>query len=215
MIKFNLKTLLVGGFIVLGMSVSAQDVETTTDNTTETAQTDGKKAKKEKKPSKFGNFMRRLGESATGINMSNELFVAMSLEMQQRIEIGLESCTGNPETGEVIAIFTYKAKSGDGWFRLGTDKRTLTAADAKGNAYVGKSINTYDTETNFQGNMHLTQGVVARQAFAFVLPKEWTSIEVVKAEFYCNVGGGSIASSMSDVEPIQIRNIPITWNNQE
>ncbi len=197
------------------LSVSAQEVETTTDNTTETEQTDGKKEKKKKKPSKFGNFMRRLGESATGINMSNEFFVAMEFELQQHISITLDSCYGDPTNGLVFVQLRFMPKTQG---RMNVDdvkqsaqKVPIVAADAKGNGHEGKCVD--------ENGDALIKGVATVKVFAFQLPTSWTAIEVINLPYYFNFnqgGAGVFGSQLGATPPgpIQIRNIPITWAQQ-
>ncbi len=193
------------------LSVSAQDVETTNNDgvATEQTETKGKKEKKEKKPSKFGNFLRRLGESATGINMSNEFFVAMDLELQQHVTITLDSCYGDPTNGLVIVQLRFMPKT-RGWMDVADKNNPIVAADAKGNGFQGKCID--------QNGDDLTQGVATIKVFAFQLPTSWTSIEVIQMPYYFNFnkgGAGIFGSTLgSNGQNIQIRNVPITWKQQ-
>lgn len=174
-----------------------------------------KKEKKEKKPSKVGNFLRRVGESTTGINMSNETFVAIAFEAQQMVDFAVQSCTGDPNTGTVLLTLTAKAKKNGVKTNLGkrvNNSDYVTAYDAKGATFEGKEVGSY-TEIGRKDN---PAGVPVQYQFVFSdVPTTVAQIEVVQVEFYIDSNDNHIGSNMSSVEPMQVRNIPIAWGALE
>ncbi len=211
------KTFLLVAMFAMCLTVSAQDVVTTSNDSEQTEETKGKdkKEKKEKKPSKFGNFMRRLGESATGINMSNEFFVAMELELQQHLTISLDSCYGDPTTGVVVVQLRFLPKTQGRMnvddVKVSAKKVPIVVADAKGNGFEGKCVD--------ENGGDFVQGVATVKAFAFQVPTSWTAIEVMKLPYYFNFNSGGAGIFGSELGatppgPLQIRNIPINWNQQ-
>ncbi|MDR1792445.1 MAG: hypothetical protein LBR36_03245 [Bacteroidales bacterium] len=183
------------------------------------AQTESKNdsipAKTEKKGSKFGSFIRKVGESTTGINMSNETFVAMDINAQQLIEMTVTSCVGDKATGNVILTLAVKAKKGGVKTALGKscgngNQECVTGYDTKGNAFEGREIGSY---SEISGQKENPTGIPVQYQFAFsVVPASLAAIEVVMVEFYIYSPSGNVGSNMSKVEPIQVRNIPIQWD---
>lgn len=167
-----------------------------------------KKEKKEKKESKFGNFLRRVGESTTGINMSNETFVAVDIRAKQLADFSIQSCVGDPSTGSVILTIAVTAKSNGCRCDLGQYSGEK-AYDSKGNEYKGK-------EAGDGYPKNLVAGVPVQYQFVFTsVPTSLAQLEVVMLEFYIQNSNDYVGSNMSDVEPMQVRNIPIAWGIME
>lgn len=169
-----------------------------------------------KKKSKLGSFIRKAGEAATGINMSNETFVGMNIEAQQLVNMEVVSCIGDSQTGKVMLTLAVKAKKDGVKTGLGKpcgsgNQECVTGYDAKGNAYEGQEVGTF-TEVSIQKEN--PAGVPVRYQFGFsAIPPALQALEVVQVEFYIySSQGGSVGSSMSKIEPIQVRNIPIEWD---
>lgn len=88
--------------------------------------------KKEKKKSKVGSFLRKVGETSTGINMSNELYIT-SENAWEDIEVELSGCYGNSQSGEVYMVITVKSGKNR---HLSVSPKT--AVNAKGKIYEVK-----------------------------------------------------------------------------
>ena len=169
--------------------------------------------KNEKKKSKLGSFIRKVGESTTGINMSNETFVAMDFDAQKLIELEVLSCKRDSTTQAVLLTLGVKARQNGIKTALGKpcgsgNEECVNAYDAKGNLYVGQEVGTF---TQISGPKENPVGIPVKYEFVFSdLPTTLSSIEVVQIEFYVySRNGGNVGSNMSKVEPIQVRNIPV------
>lgn len=169
-------------------------------------------SKPEKKKSKVGSFLRKVGESTTGINMSNEAFVAMNLDAQKLIDMEVMSCVRDSATNMVVLALGVKAKQDGVKTDLGKscgngNQDCVTAYDTKGNTYEGQEIGKY---SEINGQKENPAGIPVKYEFAFAgIPPTLSSIEVVQVEFYIYASQGSVGSNMSKVEPIQVRNVAI------
>lgn len=160
---------------------------------------------KEKKQSKFGSFIRRVGESATGINMSNELFVSFDMKAQTAAQILEVACEGNPASGELLVTILAKAKKNGTTMELGSGDSF--AADAKGNRYTIVPRTSKST-----GHLDLMVDVPTRYEFIVKdVPTALTAIELLSIGFYIVTPDFRIGSNAAGVELMQIRNIPIKW----
>lgn len=168
----------------------------------------------EKKKSKFGSFVRKVGESATGINMSNETFVAMNMDAQRLIEIQVASCVRDTATNHVLLTLTVKAKQDGVKTGLGKpcgngNQECVSGYDTQGNTFTGQEVGTF---TQVSGNKENPMNVPVKYEFVFAdIPPALHAIEVVTMEFYISAKSGNVGSNMSKIEPIQVRNIQITW----
>lgn len=174
------------------------------------ADEDGKSSKKgkkkEKKPSKFGNFMRRLGESATGINMSNELFISVDPKARLYADILLIECTGDPQTGNVVLTLGVKAKQNGVTTTLGKKgggQDAVQAFDAKGNTFECSILSDCS-------RVDCPAGVPVQFKYAFQnVPASLPVIECVTMDYRISGEDGFVGTG--DGGPMQIRNIPIAW----
>jgi len=169
---------------------------------------------KTKKKSKFGSFIRNVGEATTGINMSDETFVSLNIDAQKMIEIGVVSCIGDSKTQTVTLTLYVKAKADGTQTDLGKscghngNDNCVTAYDAKGNTYSGTEVGEYTKI----GSKENPTGIPVQYQFVFSdIPATLKQIEVVMVEFYTLNPNNHLGSNMSSVNPIQIRNIPIEW----
>ncbi|MDR1654310.1 MAG: hypothetical protein LBS01_11835 [Prevotellaceae bacterium] len=196
-------------FLALAMFASASITAQNSDSAPEQ-----KKETKEKKKSKFGSFIKRAGEAATGINMSSETFVVMNLEAKQLIEMDVASCIGDSKSQTVILTLTVKAKKNGVKTALGKscgngNQECVSGYDTKGNSYEGQEIGKY---SEISGSKENPAGIPVQYQFGFTaIPSTLKNIEVVMVEFYI-YADKNIGSNMSKVEPIQVRNIPIQWD---
>lgn len=171
----------------------------------EKEKTEKKEGKKKKKPSKFGNFMRRMGESATGINMSTETFFSLPLEAQMMVDVTFVSCVGEKETGDVSLIFKMTPKV-DLESESHFDDESKGADNAGGN-YEG--ILHY----NYFGEEAKTAGIPVMFTYTFKsVPNTTPQFEVATVPFYLRSTGGDLCHSGNSA-PMQIRNIPIDWQS--
>ena len=79
--------------------------------------------KKEKKKSKFGSFIRKVGEATTGINMSDELITAMPMELKMHLKVSEVTAVGDPATGSVLVTVTV-VTSEDARLLLGQERQS-------------------------------------------------------------------------------------------
>lgn len=160
---------------------------------------------KEKKQSKFGSFIRRVGESATGINMSNELFVSFDMKAQTAAQILEVACEGNPASSELLVTILAKAKKNGATMGLGSSRDDF-AADAKGNRF---SVNARNNKS--KGHLDLLVDVPTRYEFVVKdVPADLAVLEVLSLGFYIITPDFRISDG-PEIEPVQIRNIPIKW----
>lgn len=180
------------------------------------AQTDKKAT--EKKSSKLGSMIRKVGEAATGINMSNETFVSMNFDAQKLIAMEVISCVGDSKTGQVQLTLAVKAKQEGVKTNLGKscgngNQECVMAYDTKGNSFEGRELGTY---TEVAAQRENPMNIPVHYSFGFTnIPASLTDIEMVRVEFYIAAKSGNVGSNMSNVEPIQVRNIPILWDVEE
>lgn len=169
--------------------------------------------KKEKKTSKLGSLVRKVGEAATGINMSNETFAVIPFEAQALIDMEVVSCVGNSNTQDVVLTLAVKAKKDGVKTALGKscgngNQECVTGYDAKGGTYEGREIGSF---TEISGPKENPAGIPISYSFGFSsIPSTLQSIEVVQVEFYV-YADKNVGSNMSNIKPIQVRNIAITW----
>nr|WP_321358791.1 hypothetical protein [uncultured Draconibacterium sp.] len=146
---------------------------------------------KHKKKSKFGSFMKKVGEATTGINMTDELFMVNSLSSTFKVEF--VSCTGSSaaQTFDVVLKITNKATNE----RLcvgGSCTGNTTAIDSEGNSY--KSAYCAGDCKDFPTNVPVKVNI----SFEKILP-DVSYLESLKF----NIG---------DKGEVEIRNIPVQWD---
>ena len=170
---------------------------------------------KEKEKGKFGNFVRRVGESTTGINMSNEIFAVLPAKAKPYIELVVVSCVDDSRTGDVLLVFAVKAKQNGIKTNLGKscgngNQQCVTGYDTKGKTFSGVEVGSF-TETFTP--KETPAGVPIQFEFTFTsVPSTLKAIEVVMVDFEVSGNGVNVHTGMGDVEPIQVRNIPILWD---
>lgn len=164
------------------------------------AQNDSVPAEGKKKGS-FGSFIKKMGERATGINMTDEPFVVNPLK--SAIDVEFVGAYGDASTGEVSLVFkvknkTYVSRASFGG-SVGSTGNT-TAFDSKGKSYsqergcpsfeVPKGI---WVEIRCEGKYN--------GAFQNV-PETLEAFELVKMSVYIDANNRGM---------IEFRNIPIQW----
>ncbi len=173
----------------------------------ETKETTEKPAKKK---SKFGSFLRKVGESATGINMSDETFIAWDLKAQTKVELSFISAEGDVASREVLLTFSAKTKQSGISLEIAgisTSDEQDFAADLKGNRFeIDRKVDA--------GKKDLIEGIPVFYKIALKnVPIDLPAIEVVSLGYYLWSKDSNIGSGMAGTQPMQIRNIPIQWNN--
>jgi hypothetical protein len=173
------------------------------DTTAQEAQTQQQEEGGKKKRSKFGSFIRKAGEVATGINMTDEVFIVNPNPTDLKVEF--VKAWGDPSTGRVSVRFKVrpaKVEYNSGTFggnTSGNGKTIAIGAD-------GKTYDVYDGAA--YESVALTQGVFSevtltgRCAFKNVQPS-LASMEVMKISFYLTAGTRGL---------LEFRNVPIDWN---
>jgi len=199
---------------------TAGSVIAQTETTEPQKEQSGKKGKKDEKPegekkkSGFGNFIRRVGESTTGINMSNETFAVLPARAKALIQMEVVSCIGDSRDQSVLLTLAVKAKpNGKAKIDLGKpcgsgNQDCVTGYDTKGKTFQGQEVGSY-SQTRAK---ETPAGIPVEFQFAFsAVPATLQAFELVQIEFYI-YGDSSAGSNMSGVDPIQVRNIPIQWD---
>ncbi len=183
---------------------NSQDDDEPVEEVTVEDETEGKK---KKKPSKVGNFLRRMGESATGINMSTETFVAAPLDAQKVAKVSFVSAVGEIETGDVTVkclVTPSVAFSGGGGL---LDKKPV-ASDNSGGSFKGDLHHNF---MHYQNN--ISAGTPIPYEFTFSgVPSSSPQFEVIDLDFNYSHSGKTINSATCGAG-IQIRNVPIEWKS--
>ena len=162
--------------------------------------------KKEKKKSKFGSFIRKVGEATTGINMSDELITAMPMELKMHLKVSEVTAVGDPATGSVLVTVTV-VTSEDARLLLGqTMRKSDKAVDSKGKEYVVDGIwqGVDGQENTHKGIAH------AYQYVAYNYPADEKQIELLPLD-YGYYASGYKTTTIDTHENIQLRNIDIEW----
>ncbi len=168
----------------------------------------------EKKKSKLGSFVRKVGEATTGINMSNEPFAVIPFDAQKLISMEVVSCTGYSKTGQVLLTLAVKAKQEGVKTNLGKscgngNQECITAYDTSGATFEGQETGTF---TQVVAQKECPLNIPVQYSFGFTgVPATLAGLEMARIEFYIAAKSGNVGSNMSKIEPIQVRNIPITW----
>lgn len=153
------------------------------------------KETKKKEKGKFGAFLGRVGEQATGINMTNEPFIVNPLSSSCDVE--LVGAYGNT-AGTVSLVFRIKNKT-DEKANFGGSSYKTEAYDAKGKVYK-QSIGynrSYDTPKGLWVEVRMD----GDYAFSNV-PVGLASLELINV--YCFLNRNTTGM-------IEFRNIPIQW----
>lgn len=103
--------------------------------------------KEEKKKSKFGSFIKKVGEATTGINMTNEMFIVNPDPL--KLDIEFVECKGNTSGQYFEVVLKIKNKSTNDRLYVGAMGSTK-AFDSDGNSYetTFSSGKDYDIPTN-------------------------------------------------------------------
>ena len=160
------------------------------------AQNDTTSNKKEK--GKFGSFMRKLGETSTGINMTDEPFIVNPL--RSSIDVEFVGAYGDPSTGGVTIVIKVKNKTYEKYTGFG-GYDALTAFDKNGKTYKGGSATEKELDTPKDlwvevklDGYHKIQKV----------PESLAAFELINLN--CKIARKSSLSGT-----IELRNIPIQW----
>lgn len=170
-----------------------------------------KKEVKKAKTSKFGKFIRKVGESATGINMSDETYVKASPSINKILKFTPKDCYGTLESGEVV--FNLSLGLSDDFRTLTLGKRfgggrfDVECYDADGNKYNGQIIGHYKT-TDLLSSIPLNITMVFQK-----IPANLKQIEVIQISDYYLRTNKELVTSGNTHESIQIRNVNIDWKS--
>lgn len=144
-----------------------------------------------KKKSGFGSFLKKVGEAATGINMTDELFMVNPLSSSFNVE--MTGCLGNSTAQQFDLILKITNKSTNERLCVGggCGKKTM-AIDEDGNTYNASGC-AGDCK-NFPTNVPIKVKI----RFKKVLPSV-KSLELIKF----NIGNKG---------HVELRNVPIQWD---
>lgn len=172
---FVMATFLICGFFV--QNIVAQSEQTN---------------KTEKKKSGFGSFLKKVGETATGINMTDEQFVVNPLSARFNVEIA--DCVGNSseQKFDVILKITNKSTNESNMCVGGSCSGSSMAVDKEGNSYKPASCagDCKDFPTGVAVKVVVT--------FEKILPT-LTAMEVIKL-------------NLKNYGVIELRNMKIKWD---
>ncbi len=191
--KKNMTTLLLAAvlFAVCPVALNAQESK---QEQTET---------KEKKKSKFGSFVRKVGEQATGINMTDEPFTVIPALVKRNLDIEFVECVGDKASESVTIAFTAKSKRLKADFRVGGQGRDM-AYDKSGNSFKNPSSYTSVDKS-------CPSGVPVRYEITFKsVPTDLQAFELVSIAWWLSVGNDK-GSSGNEHACMEFRNIPIAW----
>lgn len=170
-----------------------------------------KKEVKKEKTSKFGKFIRKVGESATGINMSDETYVKAPASINKILKFTPKNCYGTLESGEVV--FNLSLGLSDDFRtltlgkRLGGGRFKVECYDVDGNKYDGQIIGHYKT-TDLLSSILLNITMVFQK-----IPANLKQIEVIQISDYYLRTSKDLVTSGNTHESIQIRNVNIDWKS--
>ncbi len=191
--KKNITTLLLAAVLFAFSPIISKAQEQKQENT-ET---------KEKKKSKFGSFVRKVGEQATGINMTDEPFTVIPALVKRNIDIEFVECVGDRASESVTIAFTAKSKKLKADFRVGGQGRDM-AYDKSGNTFKNNSAYTSVDKS-------CPSGVPVRYEITFKsVPTNLEALELVSIAWWLSVGNDKGASG-NEHACMEFRNIPIAW----
>jgi hypothetical protein len=166
-------------------------------------QKEGKTEKKEKKKSKFGSFVKKVGEQTTGINMTDEPFAVIPALIKRNLDVEFVECVGDRASETVMIAFTAKSKRLKADFRVG-GRGMDKAYDKSGNSFNNKSAYT-------SVDKGCPNGIAVRYEVTFKsVPATLEAFELVSIAWWLNVGNDKGASG-NDNANMEFRNIPIAW----
>ena len=151
----------------------------------------------QKKKSKFGSFVRKVGEASTGINMSNEMFIVNPANSY--VDIQLVGCYGDSKTQRVNLIFTAKSKSGD--YNSARFGGSTEAYDAKGNSF--KEYDSVGESVSLPANVPVKYTIKRIEK----VPSTLQAFELISSKWYLDAGHHDQGKSK-----IEFRNVPIQWD---
>ena len=126
---------------------------------------------KEKKQSKFGSFIRRVGESATG-----------------NVTVVIGATTQHKEASLSLGSNDYRIEAFD---KLGNKFISTNAGSAVGKKFSRDIPYTFTYHFSDMGDLE--------------------SIYLLRVGFYAIGGNLRLGSNMAGINPVSIKNIPITW----
>ncbi len=163
------------------------------------AQNDSVPEEGKKKGGKFGSFIKKAGERATGINMTDEPFVVNPLK--SAVDVEFVGAYGDPATGEVSIVFKVMNKTYSKAMTFGGNLDKTAAFD--------KSGKTYTTNLSKGQYLDAPKGIwteiqlVGKSKGAFLnVPESLAAFELIN--MYCYVDANNRGL-------IEFRNIPIQW----
>lgn len=150
---------------------------------------------KEKKTSKFGSFLKKVGETATGINMTDEQFIVNPISSRFKVEI--VDCIGNSaeQKFEVLLKIINTGINESNICIGGSCGGNSLAVDKDGNSYKPNACagDCKDFPTNVPVKVKVT--------FEKVLP-DVKNLEVVKL----NIGNFGV---------VELRNLMLNWDSAQ
>lgn len=152
----------------------------------------------EKKKSKFGSFMRKMGESTTGINMTDEPFITNPVSDQ--LDLQIIGCYGDSASRQVQLVLMVTSKKST--FEAAVIGGGTEAYDTKGNVFKEYSSSGDDAL--------LPLGIPVRYTIKRIekVPPTLKAFELIRAKYYLNAGNHSGGQK----KMIELHNIPIQWN---
>ncbi len=162
------------------------------------AQNDSIPGDGKKKGGKFSSFIKRTGERATGINMTDEPFVVNPLK--SAVEVEFVGAYGDPSTGKVSVVFKVMNKTYAKTMNFGGSLNRTAAFDKSGKTYKPYNSQGPIGEDTPKG-IWIEVRCVGGDAFSDV-PETLAAFELIN--MYCYVDANNRGL-------IEFRNIPIQW----
>jgi hypothetical protein len=168
---------------------------------TDSTEVKKEKVKKEKKKSKFCSFVKKVGETTTGINMTDEPFIINPNSADFDAEFA--GAYGNSSTGKVSIVFKVKNKTYAAQASFGGS----TSGNGRTVAFDVKGKNYYQYNSGSKGYA-VAKGIWTevmldgKDAFENV-PSELQAFELIKMSFYFDAKVRGM---------LEFRNIPIQWD---
>lgn len=159
--------------------------------------------KKGKKKSKVGSFLKKVGEQATGINMTDEPFTVFPAIVNRCLEVEIIGCYGDKASESATLVFNVKAKRVKADFRVGDSYGSDKAYDKKGNSY--------ERNTFSQVSKDCPKGVPVKYEVIFKsIPTDLDAFELISLGWWLSAGSDK-GHANNDTPNLEFRNIPIVW----
>ena len=158
-----------------------------------------KTEKQEKKKGGFSSFLKKVGEQATGINMTDEPFTVNPLSAV--IDVEFTGAYGDASTGLVSLVFKVKNKTYETRASFGGSLDKTAAFDKNGKTY--KPYNSASTGFDAPKGIWVEIRLEGKYKGALEnVPETLEAFELINVYCYINANNRGL---------IEFRNIPIQW----